>query len=275
MKIKIKHRNIELWTEFFGVAKAPVILLIAGAHAPATFWPSFFCKALVAHGYFVIRYDHRDIGYSTHFQATNDIHQPIYTIKDLAEDAIAILDHYNIQKAHIMGHSMGGFITQYMAAFQSDRLLNATSISANIKTQMHQNPKHGKIMQALLKNKPIGNVESDWPGWLNSWKILQGNTYAFDETMAKRYTRDIYTRHEGDFKPAWNHIAATLTKPSLIDKLPNDLVLIHGSADVLQPVDEIEALKNKFNVHIIPGAGHVFFNRHLWQIILQIFLHSV
>ena len=130
-------------------------------------------------------------------------------------------------------------------------------------------------MQALLENKPIGNFEKDWPGWLNSWKLLHGNACAFDEAMAKCYTKDIYTRHKGgDFNPSWNHIAATMTKPSLIDKLPHDLVLIHGSADVLQPAYEIEALKNRFNVNIIQGAGHVFFNRGLWHIILETFLRG-
>ncbi|MBU0456215.1 MAG: alpha/beta fold hydrolase [Pseudomonadota bacterium] len=270
----VDHHDIHLWTESFGNSEDKAVLLIAGAHAPSTFWPDFFCNDLASHHHFVIRYDHRDIGCSSHLPTTEDINQPLYTLKDLAEDALAILDAYGIRKASVVGHSMGGAIVQYLAAFHSDRLLNAVSISANISYQL-KHPDYERTMEKLLENKPTGDFENDWPGWLQSWKLLHGDDWAFDETMAKSYTKAIYTRHEGgDLKPAWNHIAAGLTKPALIERLPNTFLLIHGSKDILQPVDEIESLKNRFNVHIIAGAGHVFFNKKIWVEIRDIILSN-
>jgi len=247
-------------------------LLIAGAHAPATFWPDFFCEELTKH-FFVIRFDHRDIGYSTHFPEITDIQKPIYTIKDLVQDILAILDTYQIRRAIVIGHSLGGMIVQYLAAFHSNRILKAISMSANITNNISEHPKYQETMQELLKNKPTGNFEHDWPSWKHSWKVLNGN-YPIDEQLAKQYTHDIYTRHEGDFNPAWNQIAATMTKLPLKDKLPENLILIHGTEDVLAPAEEIITLQkeNKFNIHFLEGAGHVFLNRKIWVEILKIVL---
>ncbi|MGD9107830.1 MAG: alpha/beta hydrolase [Gammaproteobacteria bacterium] len=270
-KIVVKN-SINIWTESFGNKNNHAILLIAGAHAPSTFWPDFFCKELANAGYFVIRYDHRDIGYSTHFPVTKDLNKPVYTLADLAEDALNILDDYNIQKAHFIGHSMGGAIVQYLTVKHPDRTLSAISISINISEQILEHPKYKATMQELFKNKPTGNFKKDWAGWLNSWKLLHGDI-PIDEQMAKNYTQSIYNRHQGDFNPAWNHIAAGMTKTDLSQELPDNLLLIHGEEDILALVDEIKALKNKFNVIILPEVGHVFFNKTIWEQITECILN--
>ncbi len=107
----IKSGKYEIYTEYFGNIKNIPILLISGAMAPGRFYNDVFCNILVHEGYFVIRYDHRDIGLSS---AIDYIKEP-YSLYDLALDAINIIDFYKLSKVHVIGHSMGGGIAQLMA----------------------------------------------------------------------------------------------------------------------------------------------------------------
>lgn len=269
----VNYNQIALWTENFGDNKNTPILLIAGAHAPSIFWPDFFCKKLADAGYFVVRYDHRDIGYSTHFPATNDVNKPVYTLRDLMDDAIHILEAYQVKRAYIVGHSMGASIVQYLLAYYPERILKGISLSVSVDSSTQQHPRFNAVMQELMKNHPTGNFEMDWPQWMHSWKLLNG-TLEMDEVMARHYTRCIYERHAGDFHPAWNHMAAHNTKEIVMDRLPKDLLLINGDEDVLSPAKEITKLKERFKIEILSGAGHVFFNRAIWNSILAIVLRD-
>jgi len=270
----VKYDSINLWTESFGNKKDNPILLIAGAHAPSTFWPNFFCNNLVKKGFYVIRYDHRDIGLSTHFPKTQNLEKPIYTLKELMEDAIQILDAYKIQKTYVVGHSMGGSIVQYLQAYHPERILKAFSVSVGVNSWTHKHPEFDKAMEDLLKNKPSGDFEKDWPGWLRSWKILHGNI-EIDESIARNYTKSIYSRHTGDYEVALNHVAAHKTKEIVTDKLPRSIVLINGTEDVLSPIEEIDKLKSQFIVAHLEGVGHVFFNRKIFANLLQIIINQI
>lgn len=269
----ISYNNLNIWIEPFGNINQPLVLLIAGAHAPSIFWPDFFCEKLASEGYFVIRYDHRDIGYSTHFSTIKDMTKPIYGLDDLVNDALAILNHYKKDKAHIIGHSMGGNIAQFLAAYHPDRVLKAVSMSVSVDISTHKHPNYDAIMKKLLENKPMGNFEEDWDaGWKKSLQLLNGSIYKFDENMAKEYVKTIYERHPGDFNPAWNQIAAQQNKLSLINMLPENMLFINGTDDVFSPYKEIKQLPNKFKIKIIQGAGHMFFNKKLWKILTKIIL---
>lgn len=274
IKKVVQYKNIELYTESFGDFNNPAILLIAGAHAPSVFWPNFFCQKLVEAGYFVIRYDHRDIGYSTHFPVTKNSSKPIYDLNDLTNDAIAILDDYQISRSNIIGHSMGGHIVQYLTAFYPERILHAVSMSVSVVVPTHKHPQYDAIMRELLKNKPTGDFEKDWnKGWLKSMKLLNGSNDEFDEEMARMYVKTIYERNRNDLNPAWNQIAAQQTKLPILDKLPSDMLLICGSDDVFVPYEDIKELSTRFKIKILNGVGHMFFNKKIWDRIAQIILH--
>ncbi|MCK4870692.1 MAG: alpha/beta fold hydrolase, partial [Gammaproteobacteria bacterium] len=176
----IANKKVELWTESFGSEDRECILLIAGAQAPSTFWPDLFCKELARLSYFVIRYDHRDIGYSTHFPVaksdavkhSGDVHAGPYDVFALVDDALAILDGYGVKKAHVVGHSMGGFIAELLILRHADRMHSATIMSAGSPPIMHERHKllaaSQKTRDVLLSNKPTGDFAKDLPGWLNS-----------------------------------------------------------------------------------------------------------
>ena len=184
-KTKIVSSNdLKLWTEnFFNESSHSVCILISGAGAPALFWTDVFCEKLVNAGYSVIRFDHRDQGLSD----VVDWKTNPYTIEDIAKDVINILDAYDINKAHVVGHSMGGIIAQWLAYAYPQRILSYTSISVATCGITGQPPK--KVMDVLMENQPTQNFENDLNGFMRSWKVLNGN-YEIDSQIAKKYTED-------------------------------------------------------------------------------------
>jgi len=95
--------GISLYSEAFGSPTDPPLLLIMGAMSSGVWWPEDFCRRLAGSGRFVIRYDHRDTGRSTSYEPG----QAAYSVEDLADDAIRVLDGYSIGGAHLIGMSLG------------------------------------------------------------------------------------------------------------------------------------------------------------------------
>lgn len=140
--ITTPNTGIEIFYEEQGPADAPVMLLVMGLGAQMTLWPDELVAALAAEGFRVIRYDNRDIGLSQKFEgqrapspAVQVLRKKIgfpakvpYTLKDMADDGIGLLDALGIDRAHVVGASMGGMIVQLMAIHHPDRLMSMTSI---------------------------------------------------------------------------------------------------------------------------------------------------
>ena len=129
--------RVELFYEDLGDVDAPPVLLIMGAGAQLPMWPDGLCELLVARGFRVIRFDHRDTGLSTKMRGQRAAgavlprigryllgrSSPVpYTLVDLAEDAKGLLDHLSIERAHVVGASMGGMIAQILAGGHPDRV---------------------------------------------------------------------------------------------------------------------------------------------------------
>mgnify|MGYP000610347523 FL=1 len=137
--------DLELFYEDRGDINAPAIVLIMGLGAQLTVWPELLCETLQAKGFRVIRFDNRDIGLSSAVALT----EPLKTLKnflrsklrmkvnapynlyDMADDAVILLDELKIDRAHIVGASMGGMIAQLLAAAYPHRVLSLTSIMSN------------------------------------------------------------------------------------------------------------------------------------------------
>ncbi|HEY6574357.1 MAG TPA: alpha/beta hydrolase [Mycobacterium sp.] len=128
---------IELFYEDLGDPEGAPVLLIMGVGAQLPMWPDGFCELLIARGYRVIRFDHRDIGLSTKMagqKADGSVYARVaryalgrtspvpYTLVDMAEDAKGLLDHLEIDRAHVVGASMGGMIAQILAGSHPDRV---------------------------------------------------------------------------------------------------------------------------------------------------------
>jgi len=125
---EIVHANgVDLCIDAFGDPTHPAILLIMGSSGSMDWWEKDFCERLAAGSRFVIRYDQRDTGRSVSYPPG----VPPYTFRDLAADAIGLLDSLGINRAHLVGISMGGAIAQLVALDQPDRVASLTLISTS------------------------------------------------------------------------------------------------------------------------------------------------
>jgi len=134
---RVKAGIVELEYEEFGDPTDPALVLVMGLGAQLIDWPEEFCRRLAERGFRVIRYDNRDSGLST---ALDELPVPDlgsarggqqsvpYTLSDLAADTVGLLDGLAIQRAHVVGASMGGMIVQLLAIEHPERLLSVTSI---------------------------------------------------------------------------------------------------------------------------------------------------
>jgi pimeloyl-ACP methyl ester carboxylesterase len=136
-----KIGDVEICFETFGSRDDPALLLVMGLGTQMIAWPEGFCRQLAGRGFFVIRYDNRDIGRSTHMRQyrpptirqllLRDKSAAHYSLADMAADGLGLLDHLGIEHAHVAGASMGGMIAQTMAARHPDRVLSLASIMSN------------------------------------------------------------------------------------------------------------------------------------------------
>jgi len=120
----VTANGVDICLQTFGDPSHPPILLIIGATASMLWWDDNFCEQLAAGGRFLIRMDNRDTGESVVYP----VGEPPYTLADMADDAVGVLDAYDIKTAHVMGRSMGGMITQHIALNHADRLRSITLI---------------------------------------------------------------------------------------------------------------------------------------------------
>lgn len=174
------NTGIEIFYEDRGNPEAEVILLVMGLGAQMTLWPDELVAALVGDGFRVIRYDNRDIGLSQKFEGKRAPSPPVqvlrkkigfpakvpYTLKDMADDGIGLLDALGIARAHIVGASMGGMIAQLMAVHHGERLASLTSIMSTTGNGKLPRPKSTRLMRwwhrsrAWKKNRwsPTGSI---------------------------------------------------------------------------------------------------------------------
>lgn len=169
--------NIEICYEIFGEEpNAPPIVLISGAGLQMLGWPDVFCKMLANSGHRVIRFDNRDTGESTnlkHLPAPAPwrvalMHKlgfrisPPYTLEDMAIDLIHLLDGLGVQRAHLVGISLGGMIAQVAAINSGDRVDSLTCIATSARNSRHTMPKIGTVLKIMRLPKPGRQGYIDW-----------------------------------------------------------------------------------------------------------------
>ena len=257
--------DLKLYVETIGEPDNQACLFISGAGANSTFWSDHLCDSLVKNGFFVIKYDHRDFGYSSKI----DWEKNSYDFMQLAKDALTILDSLNVDKAHVIGHSMGGFIVQLLAIHHTNRLISMTSISSSTNSPTVPMPPE-KTWEIYLSNKPKGNFETDLGGFLKVWKYLNG-TAKFDEELAIEYTKNIYKRQNINGALGATHVKAqeTLTdRTEELKNVKNPTLVIHGEEDYAVDkyggIQTAEAIENATLI-LIPKMGHIPFNHEILE----------
>lgn len=261
--------ELHLYSESFGRPDDPAILLIMGATASGAWWPDGFCTTLANHGRFLIRYDHRDTGGSTSYEPG----APKYTVEDLADDAIRILDGYGIRVAHVVGMSLGGYIAQLLALKYSDRVLTITTISSE--RLATADPTMPAISPDLLEYHSRAS-ELDWSDreaiteyWVGAWRLLSGSAHEFEPDLIRAMAASDLARTPNPLT-AFNH-ASLGEATGWIDRLEDieqPALVIHGTEDIVLPFVHAEALHAELPVARLvkrEGTGHEL-PRAVWPV---------
>lgn len=266
--------GIDITYEDKGPKDAPAILLVMGLGGQLTLWPDEFVDALVAHGFRVVRYDNRDVGLSTRFDAAGvpnlkwmfvkaALKLPVrsaYTLADMAADGMALLDHLGIDRAHIVGASMGGMISQHIAARYPARVLSLTSVMST--TGNPRLPRAQKEAMRVLANRPMaGDAEAMIAYSVNAARVIGSPGYPAAEERLQRRVRN-------DFERGWypqgvaRQMAAIVAdgdRRSMLKSIAAPTLVIHGEADPLVLIaggrDTAENIPGA-RLLTIPGMGH-------------------
>lgn len=261
----IEANGVEICTEAFGNPADPALLLIIGAGASMLRWHEELIERLVASGYYAIRFDNRDTGRST----TYPVGEPAYTLVDMAADAIAVLDAYEIDKAHVMGRSMGGMITQHVVLDYPERVATATliystpsnSISGGVEDELP-----GMTDELIEANADLARTDGDeaeqLARQLHQQQILHGSGYPFDEAKAVALIAREQARAR-DFTASSNHaIAIRNSAPwrQRLREIRTPTLIVHGTEDPIFQAAHAEALLAEIDgaeLMWLEGMGHV------------------
>jgi pimeloyl-ACP methyl ester carboxylesterase len=243
--------SIEIVYDTFGETSAPPLLLIMGLGEQMIAWDEDFCRQLAARGYWVIRFDNRDVGLSTKLdeagvpdvfslmqaQAQGEAIQSPYMLRDMADDAVGLLDALAIVSAHVVGISMGGMIAQEIAIHHPKRLRTLTSIMSSTGNP-ELPPPRPEALPILLTPFP-----TDREGYIRhsieTWRVLSGPGFPLDEGRVKQRAGRSFDRGLSLAGTA-RQLAAILASGSRQKALQSVTVatlVIHGNADPLVPVE--------------------------------------
>ena len=274
----IRADEIEIATEAFGNPAHPPVLLIMGGMASMLWWPDEFCERLAGQGRYVIRYDNRDTGLSTKYEPG----EPPYSLDDMADDAVRVLDGYGIGAAHVVGMSLGGMIAQLAALKHPGRVLSVTAISTSpIGTDTSHLPQMTQAYQEHLA-KADGMDWSDRAQVIGFMiadaRMLAGTAYPHDAAGAKDLIERDFDR-SGGLSSATNHamLKGGDAWKGRLGEMRAPLLVIHGSADPLIPVEHGAALADAVagaRLIRLEGGGHELHEMDWDRIIAAIADHT-
>ena len=251
---RARNGAVEIEYQTFGDDQPQTVLLINGLGSQMTRWPETFCQALVARGYRAIRLDNRDTGLSSWLEGQR------YTLADMADDAVAVLDAAGVTRAHIAGVSMGGMIVQRIAIDHPDRVLSMTSIMSAPSGNVVATPE----AMAVIANPPP-SPEADYEAFIahgmKNARTIGSPGYPWTDAELRER---VVAEHARAFNPAGvgrqrGAIGADGDRTAELKTLKVPTVVLHGADDPLvQPVGGIEtaAAIPGAELRIIPGMGH-------------------
>jgi pimeloyl-ACP methyl ester carboxylesterase len=285
------NRTIDIEYATFGSPNNPAILMIMGYTAQMIVWPQDFCQQLADDGYYVIIFDNRDCGLSTHLDGvvvdTGPIimaaltDQPIppipYSLSDMATDAVGVLDHLGIERAHVIGMSLGGMIAQVVAYEHRHRTMTLTSISSQPGDPDVGQPSMDAAVVIFADPLPTTSRE-EYIASSIQWQVWQSKKYRSDKLSyagaALSYDRAFYPegaprqlaavygsgrRHEQ---------VATISCPTLV---------IHGTDDeliVLSGGERTAELISGSKLLVVADMGHDL-PQPLWPVLIGAILDHV
>ncbi|HEY0437158.1 MAG TPA: alpha/beta hydrolase [Phenylobacterium sp.] len=252
---RAKNGAVEIEWQSFGDDQPETILLVNGLGSQMTRWPDAFCEKLVARGYRAIRFDNRDVGLSSRPAEK-------YSLRDMANDGMAVLDAAGVKRAHIAGVSMGGMIVQRMAIDHPDRVLSMTSImsTTGAPDAFKSTPEAAAVLE-IPPPDPEADFEAFVADRIGNMKTIGSPAYPWtDAEMRERviaeYNRAFYPRGVAHQRAA---VGADGDRTEALRKLRLPVVVLHGADDpLLMPIggEATAAAIPGAELRIVPGMGH-------------------
>jgi pimeloyl-ACP methyl ester carboxylesterase len=251
--------DIEIAYETFGDAGDPPVLLVMGLATQMVGWPDEFCAGLAGRGHFVVRFDNRDIGLSTHLHAAGapdlltvlggDASSVAYGLADLADDTVGLLDALGLEDAHLVGASMGGMIAQLVALRHPARVRSLTSIMSTTGDPSVGAPSEAAM--ALLLTPAAADREGAVQRVVDTYRVIGSPGFEFDEAAVRDRAGLSFDRAHDPAGVA-RQLAAILTTPDRTHDLKAVSVptlVLHGDQDAL-----VDVSGGRATAAAIPGA---------------------
>jgi pimeloyl-ACP methyl ester carboxylesterase len=253
--------DVDLYYEEAGDPRGPVVLLVMGLATQLIAWPDPLIAALVDAGYRVVRYDNRDVGLSTRLDGTPALHPlwvlgasrlrmpfPLaYTLRDMAADAVALLDALGVERAHVVGASMGGMIAQHIAAGWRERVESLTTIMSSSGAPGLPPPSPALMRRLVMRWPATPSRDEAVAATIATLALISHPEAARDvEALALQATRAVDRGHYpvGGRRQLAAIIADT-GRPVLLTHIVAPTLVIHGAVDPLIPLGHGEDLARR------------------------------
>ena len=272
---QVRANGIDIEYESFGRESDPLVLLIMGFGAQLIFWPESLCEGLAGKGFRVVRFDNRDVGKSTHlvdqpapdpralFAEVTAGRRPDvpYTLDDMADDAVGLMDALGTKCAHIVGASMGGMIAQLVAINHPDRAKSLISIMST--TGRRDLPAGNPQTLSVLFRPPSSDSRDDLiEASLLVQRALSSPGFPVSEAEMRARAERRTDRAPFDLAGLARQSAALIVAPprnALLRQVRRPTLVLHGADDPVIPAaaakDTAESIPGAELV-IVPGMGH-------------------
>ena len=287
--------NINIWWEDFGEKSNTSVLLIMGANANALYWDQRFIDELVKNNYHVVIFDNRDVGKSTWFNKEpllaklgkfvpvsvsrklvsyvfkrlisddGNFEMPEgkgvkYNLNDMAQDAVGLMDYLQINKAHIVGASMGGMITQVIGLDYPDRALSLTPIMSSPGVRDNSLSGVAPSLAQGMEDMFLLNIQGKFlDGVVRMYKALAGSRFPFDESGFRNQAESYMLHGHNAYAGHGDAVGASGSRINRLGEIKAPTLVIHGTEDPILPLDHGIALADKIpgaKKLIMEGVGH-------------------
>ena len=283
---RVATNGINIEYDTFGDKNRSPLLLIMGLSSQMVAWPEAFCHKLAQSGFWVLRFDNRDVGLSSKIEdagvpdlmaalAAYEQGQPLdapYTLSDMAADAFGLMDALGLEKAHVCGLSMGGMIAQIMAVEDPRRVSSLISMESSTgdPNLPHAKPQAMDAMMSLPPQDRDGYIQHA----VEVFRAFSGGSDKFDDNLQKELSAKSYDRlfYPIGFIRQLTAILASGNRTRSMASVTAPTLVIHGADDPLVPVAHGRATARAIpgsTLLIVEGLGHGIAYPALWDEIID------